>query len=251
MTHRFTVASYNIHGCVGKDRNRDAKRIAQVICDLEADIVGLQEVDSRAGEPESVQMDYLAALTGMKAITGPAIERHDRHYGNLLLTNHPINDVRRLDLSVRGQEPRGALDVDVEVRGVLVRVIVTHFGLGVAERRFQAKRLLAAIDGDGDGNRVTVVMGDFNEWFPLSRSLGWLQRRLGTAPAPRTYPAFFPILSLDRIWVSPPHALRDIEAYNSGQARVCSDHLPLRATIVAEAQAMAAEATMRTRASGS
>lgn len=231
MTRRIAVVSYNVHGCVGKDRMRDAKRVAQVIRELAADIVGLQEVESRAGaSEESMQKDYLAQATGLRAVAGPAIHRHDRHYGNLLLTNHPIQDVRRLDLSVRGQEPRGALDVDLEVRGIPTRVIVTHFGLGVAERRFQALRLLDALDRH-DAGRTTIVMGDFNEWFPLSRSLGWLRRRFGDTPAPRTYPAFLPLLSLDRIWVSPPGALIDVETQHAGEARICSDHLPLKATI--------------------
>ena len=231
MTRPITVASYNIHGCVGKDRARDARRVAQVICELQSDIVGLQEVDSRAGgSVEAMQKDYLAQATGLKAIAGPAIQRHDRHYGNLLLTNHTIQDVRRLDLSVRGQEPRGALDVDLEIRGVPTRAIVTHFGLGVSERRFQAMRLLDMIDRYDDG-RTTIVMGDFNEWFPLSRSLGWLRRRFGATPAPRTYPAFLPLLSLDRIWVGPPGALLAVETHHAGDARICSDHLPLRAQI--------------------
>lgn len=231
MTGCITVASYNVHGCVGKDQARDAKRVAQVIRALKSDIVGLQEVESRVGaSEESMQKDYLAFATGLRAIEGPAIQSHDRHYGNLLLTNHPVQDIRRLDLSVRGQEPRGALDVDLDVRGIATRVIVTHFGLGVAERRFQATCLLKALD-QNDNRRLTIVMGDFNEWFPLSRSLGWLRRRFGDTPAPRTYPAFLPLLSLDRIWVSPPGALVEIEAQNTGETRLCSDHLPLKAAI--------------------
>jgi len=43
------VASFNIHACVGRDRRRDVDRIAEVIRELNADIVGLQEVDSRFG----------------------------------------------------------------------------------------------------------------------------------------------------------------------------------------------------------
>lgn len=227
---RFTVASYNIHGCVGKDGLRNADRVAQVIRDLGADVIGLQEVDSRHGESiEAMQMDYLSHATGLKAVAGPAIARHERHYGNLLLTRHPILDVRRIDLSVPGYEPRGALDVDLEIRHRVVRVIVTHFGLGGGERREQTRRLLAELHQEPE--RLAVVLGDFNEWFPLSRSLKKLKARLGDVPAPATYPAFFPILPLDRIWVWPEPALLEIHAHHTDVTRVCSDHLPIRATV--------------------
>ena len=40
----FTVASYNIHKCAGLDRRVDLDRIAQVLEEIDADLVGLQEV---------------------------------------------------------------------------------------------------------------------------------------------------------------------------------------------------------------
>lgn len=233
MPRRFTVASYNIHGCVGKDRRRDAQRIADVVGELDVDVVGLQEVDSRIGlADDDMQMDYLAKATGLTAIAGPAISRHDRHYGNLLLTRHPVADVRRLDLSVPGYEPRGALDVDLEIRHRRVRVIVTHFGLAGGERREQARRLLAALHQDPE--RMVVVLGDFNEWQPFSRSLKEMQQRLGVSPAPATYPAFFPVLALDRIWVWPQPALLEVHAHTTSMTRICSDHLPLRAVVTTD-----------------
>ena len=42
---KLRVATYNVHGCVGMDRQRSEARIAEVIAQLSVDIVGLQEVD--------------------------------------------------------------------------------------------------------------------------------------------------------------------------------------------------------------
>ena len=57
------IASYNIHRCVGSDRNMDASRVARVIAELNCDTIGLQEVDNRPeGGHDSMQLDFIAAL---------------------------------------------------------------------------------------------------------------------------------------------------------------------------------------------
>ena len=44
------VASYNVHKCIGRDGKFDPDRICRVIHELRADVVALQEADSRFGE---------------------------------------------------------------------------------------------------------------------------------------------------------------------------------------------------------
>ena len=235
MARQFTVASYNIHGCVGKDRRRDAQRIAEVVTELDADVMGLQEVNSRIGlDDHDMQMDFLAKSTGLQAIGGHVISHDEGHYGNLLLTRHPVIDVRRIDISVSGYEPRGALDVDLKIHDQPVRVIVTHFGLFGRERREQARRLLDTLSIHENPDRLVVVLGDFNEWQPFSRSLKSINARLGMTPAPATFPAIFPLLALDRIWVWPRSALLDVNTHATRITRICSDHLPLRAVVTCD-----------------
>ena len=102
------IASYNIHRCVGTDGHSDVRRVAHVIRELDCDTVGLQEVDSRPGpNSDSRQLEFLAHATGMQAVAGSTIIRHDRSYGNALLTRRKILDVRQHDLSFRRFEPRG------------------------------------------------------------------------------------------------------------------------------------------------
>ena len=59
-----------------------------------------------------------------------------------ILTRRRVLDVRRVDLTVYRREPRGALDVDLDIDGRTVRVLVTHLGLLPGERRKQVRRLL-------------------------------------------------------------------------------------------------------------
>lgn len=227
---RLRVASYNIHQCVGMDGRRDPGRVADVLRELEADIIGLQEVDARPGlARDSVQMDYLAHTLNLRAIAGPTILRHDGHYGNALLTRRPVLGVRHHDLTVYRREPRAAIDVDLDVDGVPVRFIVTHLGLLPGERRTQVRRLLEAL---GEiGSRTVVLCGDINEWFMVGRPLRWLHGRLGRTPTLPTFPAGFPMLALDRIWVRPREAVVKVGVHATPTARVASDHLPLTAEI--------------------
>lgn len=228
------VVSYNVHQCVGMDGRRVPERIARVLRNLKADIVGLQEVDSPSDDDRvSDQMRYLATATGLQAIAGPTIQRHRGHYGNVLLTRHPIRVVRRLDLSVPGREPRGAIDVDLDCMGATVRVLATHLGLRSVERRTQVRRLLTALAEarSPDYSSPLIVLGDINEWFLLRPTLRWLNSRLGKTPALRTFPASFPLFALDRIWVQPRSALVTLDVCRTALTRIASDHLPLRATI--------------------
>ena len=112
------IASYNIHRCVGTDMRCDAARVASVIRELGCDTIGLQEVSSRPGpSTDSMQLEYLAKAPACRRWPAPRSSRHDGEYGNALLTRRRILDVKRHDLSFRRFEPRGALEVDIEVEG--------------------------------------------------------------------------------------------------------------------------------------
>lgn len=228
--HLLSVASYNIHQCVGIDGRCDPPRIAQVIRELDADIVGLQEVHSRVTDDEQAhQLDFLADATGLHAIPGHTLYRHDGHYGNALLTNAPILVVHPFDLSIPGREPRGGIDAKIDIAGEKLRVIVTHLGLWPLERRLQVKRLLPLLAKEP--SRFILLLGDLNEWQPRARSLRWLHAYFGEAPAPRTFPTRLPLFALDRIWAKPREALLRVNVVASPLARLASDHLPVTAAI--------------------
>lgn len=219
-------ATYNIHRAIGTDRRRDAARISAVIGELQADVIGLQEVDwHHDHDDEASQFEYLAHLPGYRALAGPNLRDHRGHYGNLLLTRLAVRQVRRIDLSVANREPRGAIDVDLEVRGEPVRLIVTHLGLGLGERRRQAARLSDAVCRHPE--RPTLLLGDFNEWIPGNPTLRPLLNLCGATARPATYPSFRPVLALDRILASAFDAAPVVQAYTSPLARRASDHLPL------------------------
>lgn len=224
------VATYNVHGCRAERGAPDPDRTAGVINELEADVVGLQEVGSRRPLTEGMtQLERLADVSGLHAIDGAVWTNGRSAYGNAILTRHQASQAFRLDLSVHGREPRGMLDVRLAIDGLAIRVVVTHFGLRAAERKRQVDALIENVGERSE--EPLILLGDFNEWQPRARSLARLHHAFGHAPPVRSFPARFPILALDRIWVRPRRALLSVEAMQTRSARRASDHLPVVATI--------------------
>jgi endonuclease/exonuclease/phosphatase family metal-dependent hydrolase len=224
----LTLATYNIHACIGGDGHFQPERTAQVLRELDADVVALQEVEHHDVGGCDL-LDYLAEKTGLAAIAGPTLLRDTRHYGNAILTRLPILAVNRVDLTLPGHEARGALDVTFDGNGRRLQVVATHLGLKPWERREQVRQLLKLYD-IGSAH-IYVLMGDLNEWFLWGRPLRWLHAHFKRTPYHATYPARWPFMALDRLWVHPRRRLARVEAHTSALARVASDHLPLKAII--------------------
>lgn len=228
---QVSVATYNIHRSVGSDRRYDPHRIVDVIGEVKAEILGLQEVDGRVlrHRPGDQFEFYRAHLPG-HVLRGPVLHGPKGAMATALVSVYPIVAHRRLDLG-GSKASRGAIDVDLDVRGEILRVVVAHLGLRAATRRRQVELLCAALDSFPD--RRVVVMGDFNEWYLHRPTLMPLDQRLGAATPVPSFPARFPILSLDRIWAGGGGGavVGDVAVHRSLLARRASDHLPVRAEI--------------------
>lgn len=221
------IATYNIHGAVGADGRCAPSRIAAVLSEIDADVIALQEVPLGGASTPDV-LAYLQAHTGFHAAAGATMSSPEREYGNAVLSRYPVVATRTIDLSFGAREPRGALDADIDCNGHMIRFIATHLGLSAAERRSQVQTLLAAFD---TREMPVILTGDLNEWFLWGRSLRWLVAHFQRTRAPRTFPARFPIFSLDRIWVRPGDRLVRVAVHRTRAARRASDHLPLVAQI--------------------
>jgi endonuclease/exonuclease/phosphatase family metal-dependent hydrolase len=227
----LSLATYNIHRCFGTDGRYAPERTAEIIDALDADVVGLQEVDMRLLVDGRAQLDFLADTLNMIPVPGPNLKGRRGKFGNAMLSRLPVLSVRRADLTVRHFEPRGAVIVQLDVGGPPLRVVVTHLGLNVAERGVQVRRLIAALEEDDGEDVATIVMGDFNEWRPTRGALRLLDRRFGQSLMPRTFPSRLPLLPLDRVWAWPNQGLKRLTVYATPLSRITSDHLPIRAEV--------------------
>jgi endonuclease/exonuclease/phosphatase family metal-dependent hydrolase len=223
---RIRLVTWNIHGAIGRDRRHDIRRILGVLHEVDADVVALQEV-----APLGLEQGLLQAVRddlGMHVVTGRTLTRRNADFGNALLSRHRVAHSVSIDLTVGRFEPRNAIDARIALGDGEIRVVATHLGLRPSERRWQVKRLLAALESDPIG--ACIVMGDLNEWYLWGRPLRWLHAKFAAIRTPATFPARRPMLKLDRIWAHPTSALESLRAHRSALARVASDHLPLVAT---------------------
>ena len=224
---RLRLATYNIHCGIGRDGRFSERRILDVLREIDPDVVALQEVESRASGID--MLAWLAKETGMHAVAGTTLMTADGHYGNGLLARCPITHVEQVDLTWERREPRNAIACDLDCQGERIRVVATHLGLRPAERRHQIQRLLPLFSERPEDR--AVLAGDLNEWFLWGRPLRWLHRYFVATPALSTFPAWYPVLALDRVWSHPGAILQDLDVHVSAMARAASDHLPLVAEL--------------------
>lgn len=238
---RLRVATYNVHSCIGGDRECNPERTVHVLREIDADILGLQEVGAAAFVDEADQFRYLEKHLEMQGIAGPTLRRGRARFGNAVMTRGKILDARLVDLTVLSFEPRGAIDCMIELHGHTVRVIATHLGLLPQERGRQLKRIADMIEERP--HPLTVLLGDFNIFGPERRTL----TRIGAPrqlPKLRSFPARRPIMSLDRVWTIPNHPLIETRVHRTTLSRIASDHLP----VVGEIDLHRAEAALDVQA---
>lgn len=224
------VASYNMRKGVGLDRRRSPERIVEVLCELDADIVALQEADRRFGERACVLSPHLLDEHGWKAVDFGMRAASMGWHGNALLVRRDAQVGARAPIHLPALEPRGAVMAEVAPAGRKpVRVVGMHLDLSGLWRRRQAAAVMAEVEAAGGG--PAVLMGDLNEWTAAAGCLKDFARGYAIAPTGPSFHASRPLGRLDRIMVSPDWRVADCGVHASATARRASDHLPVWAVL--------------------
>ena len=155
---KIKVASYNMRKGIGTDRRRDPQRILDVLTEIDADVVALQEADRRFGTRAAVvTQHHLAEHGGWKAVGFGARALSLGWHGNALLVRRSAEVVACEMLQLPTLEPRGAVLADLTIRGEIVRVVGMHLDLSGLWRRRQAHAIIAHLS---DGRRVVARSDD-------------------------------------------------------------------------------------------
>lgn len=217
------------------DRRVRPERIVEVLREIDADIVALQEVLWVHGaENRNDQAHFIARELELDFRLGENRKLHGGAYGNVILSRFPMSEARNHDISVSGREQRGCLRVDIDLPGKQrLHVYNVHLGTSYRERRDQAGKLLNTdILKNGDHAGPRLLLGDFNDWTrgPASRLLAEhfksadIRLHLGRFG---TYPGFLPIVHLDHIYFDVSLKLVKAALHRSRAALLASDHLPV------------------------
>jgi endonuclease/exonuclease/phosphatase family metal-dependent hydrolase len=226
---RLRVATYNIHKCRGLDGRVRPGRIAEVLRQVDADIVALQEV---LGLED--QGHYLARELGLHYATGENRKHAGSSYGNAVLSRWPLKNTRNYDVSVPRREPRGCMRTDVQLAGgPLLHIFNVHLGTAFLERRYQAGKLIEEqLLRSGELAGPRLLLGDFNEWTrglvsrTLTAEFESADIRLHLRQR-NTYPGVMPMMHLDHIYYDGELNLHAVTLHKTLTALVASDHLPL------------------------
>jgi endonuclease/exonuclease/phosphatase family metal-dependent hydrolase len=224
---QLTVMTVNIHkGFTTFNRKFILPELRDAVRKVGADVVFMQEVLGTHEEhgkkidawPEAPMYEFLADSIWPQYAYGRNMVYPKGHHGNAVMSKFPILEHQNHDCSIAGPEKRGLLHCVLKVPNLQheVHVICVHLGLAESHRQQQLDLLCRISHSEVPSDAPLIVAGDFNDWRKRANDKLWQEAGLReifvTAygePA-KTFPAIFPVLSLDRIYV-----------------RNCSVHLPV------------------------
>lgn len=222
------LMSYNIRNAKGLDDVTDYDRIADVINGADADIVGIQELDSVTARSEGVNvLDVLAEKTSMYSTYAAAIDYDGGKYGVGVLSKEKPISVTRVPLPC-SKEPRMLLIVEMDD----YYFGNTHFSLN-EEDRLRAVEIIKAETEKLNPDKPYFLVGDINA-TPESTVVQSLAKEFTSLVSPEefTIPATNPNRTIDYIFAY--NANGDWEPLNNSGViaeDVASDHRPLYADV--------------------
>lgn len=241
------VVSYNIHAGAGADHQFDLDRTTAAIRALDADIVGLQEVDVHWGARSQWRnlaaelgdrLDMHVGFAPIYSLDPPSEGAPRREFGVAVLSRYPIvafenHEITRLSTQDPNPAPRpapGFGEAVIQARGATVHTYVTHLDYrpDPSVRAAQVRDTLRIMRQDGR-SATQLLLGDFNaeadapELEPLWSRVVDGYVAAGGEPPGDTYPATDPTVRLDYVTGS-----RDVTPLDASvPATLASDHLPV------------------------
>jgi endonuclease/exonuclease/phosphatase family metal-dependent hydrolase len=230
------VATFNIHHGAGLDDVVDLKRIAGVVEQTGAEVVGLQEVDRHwSARSDFVdQATWLAERLDKHLVYGANLDQDPlspeaprRQYGTAILSRYRIREWRNTLLPrPEGGEQRGLLEAKFSVRGAQIRVFNTHLQhTSQVERLAQIDVIRSVL---AQTRESVVVLGDLNatpdtpEIAAITEDLAdtWVKAGEGDG---YTYDAETPHARIDYVLTSSNIVARAAVVVSTD----ASDHLPV------------------------
>lgn len=238
------VMTLNVHkGFNAFNRRHILPELRDAVTTLSTDLVFLQEVIGEHRKhslrfhdwPSVPQYEYLADTLWPDFAYGRNAVYPQGDHGNALLSHYPILQYDNKDVSIQGTEKRGLLHCQLGVPGHNgVHAICVHLGLRQGHRLAQMRLLCQLLDSL-PCNEPVIVAGDFNDWQlkadDVLAECGLYEAFVHHHGRPaKTFPARWPLLRLDRIYVRNATARKPQALYRKPWSHL-SDHVPIIAEI--------------------
>ncbi|MEU5718306.1 endonuclease/exonuclease/phosphatase family protein [Streptomyces sp. NPDC020403] len=241
------VATYNIHAGAGMDGVFDLDRQTDQLWALDADVIGLQEVDAHWGTRSewrdlagelAQRLDMRVSFAPIYSLDPPAPGGPRREYGVALLSRYPVvsaenHEITRLSTQDQNPVPApapGFAEVVLRVKGLPLHVYVTHLDYR-PDPSVRAAQVADTRRIMGEDRGRKILLGDFNA-EPDAPELAPLWRELTDAdPEAPTFPALDPVKRIDFVAVSKdgPGSVRVHAA--AVTETLASDHRPVVADL--------------------
>lgn len=231
--HGMKIVSYNIRHARGLDDKVDISRVAAVLKDSGAQLIGLQEVDKYLPRSHfQHQAKELGLLLNKFWAYGPNLQWCAAQYGNAILSRWPIHQYRQYMLPSKGEQ-RGLLEAEILLGRHRISFFCTHLGLNRAERLEQVQEIVRIISHTPG---PVILVGDFND-VPASPEYTMLTSVLLDATSAvggfKTYPSHQPQEQIDFVFISPHWRVLGARTLLSN----ASDHLPVLVELKLEQEA--------------
>lgn len=229
---KLRVLSYNIHKGFNLTNTKFViEEIKATIQQTQADIALLQEVGGTA--KLASQFEYLADGLWPHFAYGQNSVYQSGHHGNAILSKFPIFKKNNLNLTVYRLEKRGLLHAIIQIGSeTQVHLLTVHLDLLARNRRVQVKSILEYVQLTIPKDAKVILGGDFNDWSEevskvLKSELDFDEAHMKIHNCHgKTFPSFFPILALDRVYYRNLKATKS-EVLSSDSWLTLSDHLAL------------------------
>ena len=240
----LTVMTVNTHkGFTPFNRKFILPELRDAVRKVGADVVFLQEVLG-THEKHDKKLDgaphyeFMADSIWPEFAYGRNSVYPKGHHGNAVMSKFPIVYYQNHDVSIAGPEKRGLLHCVLRIPGheIDVHAICVHLGLAEAHRQQQLELLCEIVRTEVPDAAPLIVAGDFNDWRRRAHDMLWREAGLkevfvaAYGESAKTFPARFPLLSLDRIYVRNASVHLPVVLPRRPWSHL-SDHAPLAAEI--------------------
>ena len=248
LNNTLHIVTFNIHkGFTHFNARFSLHQQRDLLRKLDADVIFLQEVQElhkkhhkqMTVSATAGQLEYLADSIWADHAYGKNSVYPSGHHGNALLSKFPITQLINKDISAHRLEQRGMLHCEIHIPhwDRPLHAICVHLGLFAHWRRQQVDEVARYVNQHVPADAPMIIAGDFNDW---STRAGHVFARdvdakevfeHHTGKVARTFPAWLPLLRMDRIYVR-GFDIQHVEVHSGARFLSVSDHAMLSANLL-------------------